>query len=221
LLELASRNGLADQDSRARLLVSRGASLANPLPLTDLVEIEPTFAIILQTLPAELATWQTQGIKVQVMKSAFARGNFPQLKTTNYLPSLIALRFAAENSCQEAFLVDKHGKILEGATSNVFIVTGERLITPPARLGLLAGRTRNLVLASAEELGFAWEEEAIHRRDLATAEEVFVTSSIKEVTPVIQIDEARVADGLPGPITKALQKNYRQSVQDALAKQAS
>jgi len=215
--ELAARNGMADQDSRARLTVSRGGSAADLLPLANLEEIEPNFSIILSPLPAELAAWQQDGIQVKLMKSAFCRGNFPQLKTTNYLPSLLALRFTAEDSCPEAILINQRGQVLEGATSNVFLVRGEKLVTPPSRLGLLPGLTRALVLAAAEKLGFPAEEVACDRRDLVTADEVFLTSTVKEITPVVKVDGDRVGDGKPGPRTQALQQQYRQDVRNALA----
>ena len=220
LIELSSRNGLADQDSRARVTVSRGGIPGELLPREDLQNLTPTLFVTLAPLPRKLAVWQNEGVHVQVMKPAFARGNFPQLKTLNYLPSLMALRLIPTD-CQEAILIDRQGKILEGATSNIFIVNGERLMTPPARLGLLAGCTRKLVLDVIRSLGYSCEEVAFDRRDLVTASEVFLTSSVREVTPVVHIDDSAVQEGRPGSITMAIQEKYRQDVRDALAEESS
>jgi len=217
LRELASRNGLADQDSQGRLTISRGYREGDLMPLVESQAISPTIFLAVQSLPAEIETWQSEGIHVQVMKSAFARGNFPQLKTLNYLPSLMALRFAVANECHEALLIDRQGKVLEGAISNVFIIKNERLMTPPARLGILPGRTRSFVLDICRSLGYACEEVAFDRRDLVTATEVFVTSTVREVLPVTRIDGSKVGDGIPGSITQAIQEKFRQAVHDTLA----
>jgi branched-chain amino acid aminotransferase len=220
LQELVERNDLTEVDARARLVVSRGVLSSERPTLQELQTIEPTMLISLASLPAALSTWQSEGIRATVMKPAFARGNFPQLKTLNYLSSQMAMRFAATSECQEAILVDRQGLVLEGATSNVFLVQEGRLLTPPVRLGILAGRTRAVVMTAARELGYGCEEAASNRRDLATADEVFLTSSVREILPVIKIDNSRVSDGRPGSITRALQSKYRQVVNDALAAEA-
>lgn len=217
LAELAVRNGLTAGDARARLTISRGGAPENPLPLADLAQLPTTVSAWLQPLPAELAAWQRDGIGIRVARSPFARGNFPQLKTLNTLPAVMALRFAHAEGAQEAILVDRHGKLLEGSTSNLFLVREGSLFTPPARLGLLAGRTRTLVMALAERRGLACHEEACERRDLLTADEVFVCGSVKEIVPAVRADGQAIGDGRPGPVTQALQTEYRQAVRDSLA----
>jgi branched-subunit amino acid aminotransferase/4-amino-4-deoxychorismate lyase len=217
LAELLSRNNLQGQDARLRLTISRGGVPGDLLPPTEGPDLEPTFSVVITPLPLELATWQRDGVAVQVMKAAFARGNFPQLKSLNYLPSLLAMRFALAKDCHEAIFIDRQGKVLEGATSNVFIVTAGSLRTAPPRLGLLAGRTRALVIDAAKSLGHSCQELAFERRELLLADEVFLTSSVREIIPVTRVDKAIVADGTPGPITRMLQEKYRQQVQDYLA----
>jgi branched-chain amino acid aminotransferase len=215
--ELAIRNGLADQDTQARLTVSRGGGPERPLPLERFGELPPTVSVFLLPIPAEYAIWQREGISVSIMKPVFARGNFPQLKTLNYLPPVMAQRFAHAEGNQEALLIDRHGKLLEGAASNIFVHRSGRLLTPPPVLGILAGRTRALVMQIAARHGTPCEESAIERRDLLMADEVFVSGSVKEIVPVVRVDGQRIADGQPGPVTLSLQKQYRQAVQDGLA----
>ncbi len=220
LRELAIRNGLADEDAHARLTISRGGAPERPLPLEQTAEIPPTVSAYLLPVPPEYAVWQRDGIAVSLMKPPFARGNFPQLKTLNYLPPVMALRFARAEGSQEAILIDRHGKLLEGAASNLFVVRGGRLITPPVLLGILAGRTRALVMQLAARLGHACEEAALERRDLLMADEAFVSGSVKEIVPVVRADGQRIADGRPGAVTVSLQKQYRQAVADSLAEPA-
>ena len=215
--ELATRNGLAGQDARARLTVSRGGSPDDPLPLAGFDALPETISAWVTPIAPEVAAWQRDGIAACVMKSPFARGNFPQLKTLNYLPALMALRFAHAEGCQEALLVDRQGKLLEGTCSNLFVVRDGQLLTPPSRLGLLAGRTRARVLGLAAAAGLRPLESALERRDLLTAPEAFLSGSVKEIVPLVRVDGQPVGEGLPGPVTRDLQKRYRQAVLDDLA----
>ncbi|MHB8078568.1 MAG: aminotransferase class IV [Candidatus Krumholzibacteriia bacterium] len=215
--ELARRNGLLAVDARARLTISRGGSPEDPLPLAPLPGATETVSAWTLPLAPDLPAWQENGVAVCVMKSPFARGNFPQLKTLNTLPPVMALRFAHGEGCQEAILVDRQGKLLEGTTSNLFLVHGDRLTTPPARLGLLAGRTRALVLHLAAAAGLAVDETACDRRDLLTAGEAFLSGSVKEIVPIVRAEGRPVGSGRPGPVTQDLQRRYRQAVAESLA----
>jgi len=215
--ELAQRNGLLGVDARARLTISRGGSPEDPAPLAPAADLPETISAWTVPLPPDLAAWQADGVAVCVMKSPFARGNFPQLKTLNTLPPVMALRFAQVEGCQEAILIDRQGKLLEGATSNLFLVHGHRVTTPPARLGLLAGRTRALVLRLAGAAGLEVAESACDRRDLLTADEAFLSGSVKEIVPIVRADGRTIGTGLPGPVTRDLQERYRHGVADSLA----
>ncbi len=215
--ELAARNGLLGVDARARLTISRGGTPDEPLPLEPAAVGAETVSAWTLPLSADLPGWQEDGVAVCVMKSPFARGNFPQLKTLNTLPPVMALRFAHGEGCQEAILVDRQGKLLEGATSNLFLVHGTRLTTPPARLGLLAGRTRALVVRLAAAAGLELAETACDRRDLLTADEAFLSGSVKEIVPIVRADGRAIGDGRPGPVTRDIQQRYRRAVVESLA----
>jgi branched-chain amino acid aminotransferase len=215
--ELATRNGLLGVDSRARLTISRGGSPDDPLPLAPAADLPATVSAWTLPLATDLVAWQENGVAVCVMKSPFARGNFPQLKTLNTLPPVMALRFAHGEGCQEAILVDRQGKLLEGAGSNLFLVHGDRLTTPPVRLGLLAGRTRALVLRLATDAGLDVSEAACDRRDLLTAGEAFLSGSVKEIVPIVRADGRAIGNGRPGPLTQDIQQRYRRAVVESLA----
>mgnify|MGYP001070378891 CR=1 FL=1 len=219
--ELARRNELGERDARARLTISRGGSPQQPLPVERVSELPATVSAWVEPIPAEIPRWQAEGIGVSIMKPPFARGNFPQLKTLNYLPALMALRFARAEGCEEAILTDRQGKLLEGVSSNLFVVRDGKLATPPSRLGLLAGRTRALVMEIAGAAGLVAQETGIERRDLLMAGEAFLSGSVKEIVPVVRAEGATIGDGRPGPVTRDLQARYGQAVRAALAAPAS
>jgi len=101
--------------------------------------------------------------------------------------------------------------------SNLFLVRDGCLCTPPATGPLLAGRTRARLLALAEELMIPSRELVVPREALDAAEEIFLTGSVKEVVPIVKVDEGLVGDGRPGAVTRRLQEAYRRHVQQALA----
>ncbi|HET6333776.1 MAG TPA: aminotransferase class IV, partial [Polyangiales bacterium] len=96
-----------------------------------------------------------------------------------------------------------------GATSNVFAVREGELVTPPIEAGILAGITRKTVLELAEQLGLRIHETQLHPHDLYRADEVFITSTVREIVPVVRVDDLVVAGGKPGAMTKRLLAAYR------------
>jgi branched-chain amino acid aminotransferase len=133
-------------------------------------------------------------------------------KITNYLASLLALRAARARGAQEALVIDGRGHVVEGATSNVFVVKAGRLATPPESAGILAGITRAHLFGVARELGFPVDERELVLDDIYRADEVFITSSIREVMPVRRVDDRLIGAGSPGPVTRALHRRFRESV---------
>jgi len=206
---LAARNGLEKSDGRIRVTISRGGSFEDPLPLTGLADINPTILVTIAPLTGDLARWQKDGIPVITLDDSFSRGNVPELKTLNTLPSILAQRRAAAAGCPEAILTGPGGILLEGATSN--------LLTPAVGAGFLAGLTRSKVLELAARLGIRIREKQLDQRHLEAACEVFVVGSVREVVPVVKIDGRVVGDGTPGPVTRRIQLEYRESIERLLA----
>jgi len=130
-------------------------------------------------------------------------------KTTNYLASLLALRDARRGRAAEALRFNSRNHLAEGAVSNVFVVTGGRLLTPPVEEGLLAGITRAAVLEVADEAGVPAEQRSLTVHDLLDADEVFLTNSIMEVMPVTRVEARPIGAGEPGPVTRRLAEGYR------------
>ena len=141
---------------------------------------------------------------VTVPPSRFVAG----AKPSSYLTNLLALEHAQSLGADDAFLLGEYGELLEGATSSVFVVRRGRVETPTLALGILPGITRDLALALASEQGFSVHEGLLTIHDAYRAQEVFVTSSVCEIAPVVAIDGVSIGDGRPGPITTRLMAAY-------------
>ena len=122
------------------------------------------------------------------------------LKTTSYAENVVALAYAKERGGIEAIFANTRGELCEGTGSNVFVVVDGEVLTPPVESGLLPGITRGLVIEWCREAGMPVREATLPLDVLATADEVFITSSTKDVLPVHAVDERE----LPvGPVTQA------------------
>jgi branched-chain amino acid aminotransferase len=213
--ELLAANGLMDEDARVRLQISRGGGPDTDQVSVDPEAVSPVVFVHVRPISESTARIQRDGVRILSMQSAFARGNFPQIKSLNYLPSIMALRFARAQGYEEACLLNRQNKVLECATSNIFLIKGETLRTPSPRLGLLPGITRGRVLTLARDLSLRVEEAASELRDLVTADEVFLTGSVKEIVPVVGMDNGLIGGGRPGPWTRRLQEVYAADVERA------
>ncbi len=131
------------------------------------------------------------------------------LKTIALLPNILLRQQAVEEGCYEAILL-RDGWVTEGAASNVFIVEDGHLLTPPADHRVLPGITRSVVMELAASEGIACREEKISMSRLQRADEIWVTSSTRELVPVVRLDEHPVGNGSPGPLWRQMQACYRQ-----------
>jgi branched-chain amino acid aminotransferase len=124
-----------------------------------------------------------------------------------YVNSILAKREAKANGYDEAILLDPEGYVSEGTGENIFIVRKGRLKTTPLT-SILEGITRNAVIEIARGQGIVVLEERFTRDEMYIADEVFVTGTAAELTPVREIDRRRIGIGKPGPVTAALQKRF-------------
>ena len=131
----------------------------------------------------------------------------PAVKATaSYFNSLMAKLEAKEHGYSEAIMLNEQGLVCEGTGENIFVVRDGILSTPPLSDGVLEGITRDSVIALAEDLDLPVVEESLTRSDLYIADEVFMTGSAAELTPIGEVDDRVV--GKPGPITQQLQKKF-------------
>jgi branched-chain amino acid aminotransferase len=138
------------------------------------------------------------------LNSGFSRGKL----TGQYIVSVMAKREVKLAGYDEALLLDGNGMVAEGSGENIFIVKEGRLITPPLTASILAGITRDSVLTLARELGIVVLEQAFPRDELLLADEVFLSGTAAEITPVREIDDRKIGSGSVGPVTRQLQERY-------------
>jgi branched-chain amino acid aminotransferase len=135
----------------------------------------------------------------------------PAIKSCNLLNNILAVREAQSRDATEALMLNARGEVAEGASSNVFVVKGGEVLTPPLDAGILAGVTREVVFELAAALGIPAREKVLLPHEVLGADEVFVTSSLKEIAPVRAIDDVRIGDGRPGPVTLRLLEAFREN----------
>lgn len=126
----------------------------------------------------------------------------------NYLSSQLIGFEAKRGGYHEGIALGTNGLLSEGAGENLFLVRKGRLLTPPTSAGILAGITRDTVITLARDLGYEVEERDLPREALYTSDEVFLTGTAAEITPVRSVDRKPVGAGKPGPITRALQNSF-------------
>jgi branched-chain amino acid aminotransferase len=198
-------------ESYVRIVVTRGSG---PLSLDPDTAEHPLRVVLVETVtppPPEAYSRGVGAVLVHTRRTVdetAAAG----AKVTNYLANLLAVREAKARGAHEALIVDAHGHVVEGASSNVFVVHGGRVATPPETAGILAGITRRRILSAAGGLGLAVEERVLSVADVTGADEVFITSSIRELLPVVRIDGRPVGAGAPGPVARALHSEFRRAL---------
>jgi len=135
-----------------------------------------------------------------------------QLKSTNYLESMLARQEARAAGVDEALCLNEKGFLAEASMSNIFLVAEGTLKTPGLDSGILPGITRETVLELASQLGISTLEHNIMLDELFQAQEAFLTNSLIEVMPLTGIDGKPVASGKPGPLTRRLMATYKRLV---------
>jgi len=200
-----------NEDARVRVMVTRGTG---PLDLDPASSPRPSLFVIVQPL----GNHPPSGVSVGVV--GLERAIDPRVKSGNYLASVLAVGEARRRlgpSTHEAIFCRADGTITEGASSNVFVVKGGEVRTPPLEAGILSGITRALVLEICGRYEIAVHETTLRLRDLREADEIFITSATRGVLPVVALDGAVVADGEAGPVTRRLGALYAALQDEKLA----
>jgi branched-chain amino acid aminotransferase len=208
-------------ESYARIVITRGTGEFGLSPL--LARGHNRLVVIVRPLAVPPEEQYERGLQMAIART---RRNPPQaldpaLKTGNYLNNILALREAHEAGADDAILLDLAGRVTEGTTSNVFFVQRGVLVTPPLSLGMLEGVTRALFIEIAREQEMLLREEPHGPEALAAADEVFMTSTLREAMPVTSLvfleshgeQVRKVSDGRPGPVAKRLRAAFREYVE--------
>jgi len=133
----------------------------------------------------------------------------PQAKMGgNYLNSILATQEAKRNGYDEAILLDKLGNVSEAPGENIFIVKDDKIVTPPLTSSALEGITRESIFYLAKDRGYQVQIREIARSELYIANEVFLSGTAAEITPIIQIDQNKIGNGKVGAITRELMSDY-------------
>ena len=137
----------------------------------------------------------------------------PQAKMGgNYLNSIIATQEAKNNGYDEAILLDHNGNVSEAPGENIFIVRNGQLITPPLSSSALDGITRDAIIKVGRDLDMEVLEREVTRSELTMSDEIFLTGTAAEITPVIAMDGKKIGNGKPGNITKKMMNEYQDIV---------
>lgn len=205
-------------DFYCRIVLSRGAGKIG-FALSSMTS--PSLFVIYVFPIMEFGEEQVQkGLDLQIARRLRndRRALDPAMKSGNYLNSLLAYLDASEEGHDDAVLCNEHGFVTEGTTFNVFYVKNGVLVTSPLDIGILDGITRRRVLQLAREDGLRPRELFFPSDRLLSADEVFATSTLREVFPVTRINGRSIAGGKPGEVTLRLRARFRADATGAARK---
>jgi 4-amino-4-deoxychorismate lyase len=176
----------------------------------------PAAFAICTDIPASFEQDRRRGLRLVLLTTAadpLLRAASPWLlagvKTISYALNMAAQRAAKAGGADDAVLVGLGGELLEAPTANLWWRAGDTLHTPALELGILAGITRTVVADLAPGLGLKVLDGVFTAEDLTAADEAFLSSSTREIMPVVQVDGTPIADAHPGPTAAALQSALR------------
>ncbi|MFH0942096.1 MAG: aminotransferase class IV [Chloroflexota bacterium] len=205
-------NGLTN--ARVRLTVSRGEGSLSPDPgtcqkATVLIVAEPY-----RPYPARVYRSGLRAVTASSRRNS--QSPLSRLKTANFLESILARQEAKKAGADDALLLNEKGMLAEASMSNLFLVSRGIIMTPGLSSGVLPGITRGVVLELAAKLGIETVEAEIPPEAIIQAEEAFLTNSLIEVMPLVEIDGQPVALGQRGTVTARLHKAYRALVRQTI-----
>ena len=211
VLETLRKNNLTD--SYIRLVVTRGVG---DLGLNPKRCAKPTIIVITDTIALHKSEAKEKGVTAMIswVKRDPVDATSHEIKSLNYLNSILAKIEANIGGVDEAICLDKNGFVCEGVAENIFIVRNGRIFTPPSYTGALPGITAEEIAKLARKLGYEVKDKNITPYELFNAEEVFFTGTAAEIIPVREINKRTIHDGKPGPITKRLMAEFAKLVRD-------
>ena len=211
VLDTLRRNKL--KDSYIRLLVTRGIG---DLGLDPRKCPKPSVIIITDTISLHADDAEENGITTML---SWVRRNpvdttTHEIKSLNYLNSILAKIEANINGVDEAICLESNGYIAEGVGENVFIVKNGEIMTPPLSTGALPGITAQVAVNLAAKLGYKLTVTNLTPFMLFTADEAFFTGTAMELMPIREVNKRRIGSGKPGPVTKKLLTEFKKVVKD-------
>ena len=196
-----------------RILLTRGVGELNYDPRSTPT---PTTVIIVKPLEEPAARIFSDGINiclVPVVRNHPGSVN-PIIKANNLLNNALAMQEAYRRGGEEGLMCNYRGELSECSQANFFMVRAGAVLTPPSEAGLLEGITRAFLFEVGRDVGIPVREEVLYPADLETADEAFITSTTREMSPVTKIDGRPIGTGKVGAITRRLLEGYRQRAQE-------
>ena len=191
-----------------RILLTRGVGELNYDPKSTPA---PTLVIIVKPLEEPPARVFSDGIRISlvpVLRNHPGSVN-PLIKSNNLLNNALAMQDAYRRGGEEGLMCNYRGELSECSQANFFMVRDGVALTPRSTAGLLEGVTRGFLFEVGRDVGIDVREEVLLPADLDTADEAFITSTTRELSPVTRIDDRVLGNGKPGPVTMKLLEGYR------------
>jgi branched-chain amino acid aminotransferase len=196
-----------------RVLLTRGVG-----ELTYELNATPTPSLVIIVKPAEEPPGRVTNEGIQISLVPFLRNHpgsvNPLIKSNNLLNNALAMQEAYRRGGEEGLMCNYRGELSECSQSNFFLVRGGVALTPKSAAGLLEGVTRAFLFEVGQDVGVEVKEDTLYPADLDTAEEVFITSTTRELSPVVRIDDRVIGTGRPGPVTAKLLDGYRKRARE-------
>jgi branched-chain amino acid aminotransferase len=199
---------LLSGECRIRLMFTRGVGelAADVETCTDHTPI----IIVVPLVPPPERIYR-EGVEV-VISSVRRSSRFADIKTGSLIHQVLARREAKARRAYEAILLTADEKLSDGITSNIYMVRDGKLLTPSREAGIIEGITRGVVLDLAREIGIPVVEGLFEMDEISRADEMFLTSSTREVVPVTRVEGKPVGNAQPGPVTVRLLDAYRSAI---------
>jgi branched-chain amino acid aminotransferase len=197
----------ANGESYVRIIVTRGTGLA---PNIDLLHAPgpPRWVILVRPLPPAPA--QPAQLAIVHRRRNDARALDPAVKSGNYLNNVLGLAEARRQGASDCLFLNAEGNVTEASTANLFAVRRGEVLTPPLSAGILAGVTRLLLLQYCRSERIPCAERQLTAEELHDCDELFLSSTLREVLPVTALDGQPFRSGQPGPVTRRLQAGFRE-----------
>lgn len=206
MLEQLLQKNKMENDGMVYLQVTRGSA---PRIHTFPKDVEPNIYAYIKDFPRLYNEIKTG---VSVITHEDRRWDYCYIKSLNLLPNILAKQEAVEQGCYEAILHEE-GTVTECCSSNVYLIKDGSIYTHPATKRILHGCVRIAVERLAKKRQIPFVEQAFTLHDIESCDELFLTSSVSEVIPIVQVDGKQVRDGKPGEITQQLQQAYEVDAQ--------
>ncbi len=202
-----------NNEAYIRILLTRGVGDLNYDPKST---PKPTTVIIVKPFEPPAARVFNDGIRISLVEMLrnHPKSVNPIIKSNNLLNNALAMQTAYRAGAEEALMCNYRGELTECSQANFFMVRGGAALTPKSEAGLLEGVTRAFIFELGREIGVNVREETLYPKDLETADEMFITSTTRELSPVVNVDGRVVGSGRPGQITRALLARYQQRAQE-------